>query len=184
MKKLSISTIILLLFTLFVQAQTYKTRDGNIYFNPNKDQAKKDYEALSKEATSVFKVETAEVALLVPMKSFHFNNALLEEHFNENYLHSNKYPNGTYKGKLIGFDKSMLAKDGTYKLSSEGKVEMHGVTKDFKAPVTMTVKGGAVTFNCLFKVKAGDYNIAVPDLVKPKLADETPLNATITFKMN
>lgn len=184
MKKIILPILLVLGSALFVQAQTYKTRDGNIYFNPNKNQGNKEYSALSKEATAVLKVETSEVALLVPMKSFHFNNALLEEHFNENYLHTNKYPNGTYKGKLIGFDKSMLAKDGEYKLSSEGKVELHGVTKDFKSPVTLTVKGGTATFKCDFPVKAADYNIEIPELVKPKLLESTPLNAVITFKMN
>lgn len=183
MKKF-ILTAVLAVMALALDAQTYKTRDGNIYFNPNKNQGNKEYAALSKEATAVLKVETSEVALLVPMKSFHFNNALLEEHFNENYLHTNKYPNGTYKGKLVGFDKAMLAKDGVYNMSSEGTVEMHGVSKPFKSPVTLTVKGGVATFLCKFTVKAADHNIEIPDLVKPKLAEATPLEATISFKMN
>ncbi len=184
MKKIFLIIILFSAAFTGLQAQTYKTRDGNIYFNPNKNQGNKEYSALSKEGTAVLKVETSEVALLVPMKSFHFNNALLEEHFNENYLHTNKYPNGTYKGKLIGFDKSMLTKDGEYKISSEGKMELHGITKDFKSPVLLTVKGGVATFKCDFPVKAADYNIEIPDLVKPKLMESTPLNATISFKMN
>jgi polyisoprenoid-binding protein YceI len=184
MKKLLFLLIAMACSTLFVQAQTYKTRDGNIYFNPNKNQSNAEYSALTKEATAVLKVETAEVALLVPMKTFHFNNALLEEHFNENYLHTNKFPNATYKGKLIGFDKSMLAKDGEYKISSEGQIALHGVTKNFKSPVVLTVKGKVVTFKCTFTVKAEDYAIDIPALVKPKLADQTPLVATINFKMD
>ncbi len=184
MKKLSLVSTAIILFTLSAFAQQYKTREGNIYFNPNKNQQSKEYAAQSKEATAILKVETAEVALLVPMKSFHFNNALLEEHFNENYLHTNKYPNGTYKGKLIGFNKSMLEKDGQYKLSSEGTVELHGVTKPFKGPVVLTVKNKVATFECDFKIKAQDYNIEIPELVKPKLAEETPLKATIPFKLN
>jgi polyisoprenoid-binding protein YceI len=184
MKKFLLTAILIAVASFALNAQTFKTRDGNIAFNPNKNQSNKEYAALSKEATAVFKVETSEVALLVPMKSFHFNNALLEEHFNENYLHTNKYPNGTYKGKLIGFDKAMLAKDGEYKISSEGKVELHGVTKEFKAPVTLTVKNNTATFSCNFTIRADDFNIVIPDLVKPKLAEATPLSASISFKMN
>jgi polyisoprenoid-binding protein YceI len=183
MKKFLSSIILLALIASFANAQTYKTRDGNIYFNPNKNQGNKEYSAESKEATAVLKVETSEVALLVPMKTFHFNNALLEEHFNENYLHTDKYPNATYKGKLVGFDKSMLAKDGDYKISSTGVVELHGVKKDFSSPVVLSVKGKVATFKCTFKIKPEDYNIEIPELVKPKLLDETPLNATISFKM-
>jgi hypothetical protein len=178
MKKIIILLVTAFLFTNLVSAQTYKTRDGYIYFNPNKDQSHKDYASNSKEGTAVLKVETSEVALLVPMKTFHFNNALLEEHFNENYLHSNKFP------KLTGFNKDMLTKDGIYNISSEGQVTLHGVTKNFTSPVKLEVKGKTATFNCVFKIKAEDYNIDIPALVKPKLSDETPLLATIVFQLN
>lgn len=183
MKQILFSLIAISCFTVGVQAQTYKTRDGKINFNPNKNQKNLEYAAVSKEATAVLKVETAEVALLVPMKTFHFTNALLEEHFNENYLHTSKIPNATYKGKLVGFDKSMLTKDGVYKLSSEGQVTLHGVTKSFKSPATLTVKGKSATFNCTFPIAAADYKIEIPELVKSKLAEQTPIEANITFKM-
>ncbi|OIR06918.1 YceI-like domain protein [mine drainage metagenome] len=184
MKKILLATLSLVLMSSLINAQTYKTRDGYIYFNPNKDQSHKDYESASKEATAILKVETGDVALLVPMKTFHFNNALLEEHFNENYLHTNKFPNASYKGKLIGFNKNLLAKDGVYNLTSEGQVTLHGVTKNFKSPVKLEVKGKTATYYCVFKIKAEDYNIDIPGLVKPKLSEETPLTATINFQLN
>jgi hypothetical protein len=184
MKKVSSFIFLTLFIGSFAFGQTYRTREGVVSFNPNKNQDNKEYSAQSKEGTAILKVETAEVAFLVPMKSFHFNNALLEEHFNENYLHTNKFPNGTYKGKLIGFNKSMLEKDGEYKLTSEGTIEMHGVTKAFKSPVGLSVKNKVATFKCDFKIKADDYKIDIPALVKPKLAEEVPLAATIPFKLN
>lgn len=184
MKKITLLLFVLCCAAFVSNAQTYKTRDGNIFFNPNKDQSKKDYASNSKEATAVLKVETSEVALLVPMKTFHFNNALLEEHFNDNYLHSDKFPNATYKGKLNGFNKDMLTKDGVYNISSDGQITLHGVTKNFSAPVKLEVKGKTATFNCVFKIKAEEYNIDIPGLVKPKLADETPLVANISFPLN
>lgn len=184
MKKILFTIVALLFVAVYSFGQTYKTKDGTLYFNPNKDQNNKEYAAASKEATAVLKVETAEVALLVPMKTFHFNNALLEEHFNENYLHTNKFPNGTYKGKLVGFTADMLSKDGEYNILSEGQVVLHGVTRNFKSAVKLTVKGKTATFTCNFKVKAEDYSIDVPGVVKPKLLTETPIAATITFKLN
>jgi polyisoprenoid-binding protein YceI len=69
-------------------------------------------------------------------------------------------------------------------LNSEGTVELHGVTKPFKAPVTLQVKNKVATFVCNFKIKAEDFNITIPELVKPKLSEETPLDATIPFKLN
>jgi len=179
--------IILMLATILtmnvVFAQTYKTRNGSLSFNPNKDQSHKDYAAESKEATAVLNADASTVALLVPMKTFHFNNALLEEHFNENYLHSDKYPNATYKGKLVGFTKDMLTKDGTYNLTSEGEIELHGVKKAFKSPVKLVVSGKTATFYCNFTIKAEDYKIDIPAIVKPKLADQTPLSAVIKFQL-
>ncbi len=182
MKKIILILVAILSLNV-VFAQQYKTKTGSIYFNPNKDQSHKDYAAESKEATAILNADKAEVALLVPMKTFHFNNALLEEHFNENYLHSDKYPNATYKGKLVGFTKDMLTKDGTYNMTSEGTVTLHGVSKSFKSPVKMVVSGKIVTFNCNFTIKAEDYKIDIPAIVKPKLATETPLVATIKFQL-
>lgn len=183
MKKILLAAFIVMTGIVAANAQAFITRDAKIYFNPNKDQKNKEYAAQTKEATAKFDSDKGTVALLVAMKTFHFNNALLEEHFNENYLHTNKIPNATYTGKLIGFDKSMLAKNGVYKISSEGTVDMHGVKKPFKGAVTMTVNGKNVTFDCAFFIKAVDHNIDIPALVKPKLAEATPLTANITFKM-
>lgn len=184
MKKILILALsIFALSTVSAYAQKYTTRDAYIYFNPNKDQSKKDYEAASKQGTAVINVATGEVALLVPIKTFRFNNALLEEHFNENYLHSNKFPNGSYKGQLNGYKPEMLTKNGTYNLSSSGQVTLHGVTKAFSGLVTLTVSGKTATFACNFGVKATDFAIDVPAIVKPKLADVTPVQAKIKFVM-
>jgi hypothetical protein len=60
---------------------------------------------------------------------------------------------------------------------------MHGVTKDFNAPVILTVKNNVATFHCLFSIRAEDFNVAIPDLVKSKLLEATPLDATISFKL-
>ena len=169
--------------TVSVYAQKYTTRDAYVYFNPNKDQSKKDYEAASKQGTAVVNAATGEVALLMPIKTFRFNNALLEEHFNENYLHSNKYPNANYKDKLNGFKPEKKKKNGTYNLSSSGQVTMHGVTKPFSGLVTLTVSGKTATFACNFGVRATDFNIDVPAIVKPKLAAVTPIQAKIKFVM-
>ena len=183
MKKLIFSILVSALVLSNLCSQVYKARDGVVSFNPNKAQTNKEYAAQSKEGTGIINIETGEVAFLVPMKSFRFNNALLEEHFNENYLHTNKYPNTTYKGKLLNFEKASFTKNGTYSVVSEGKVEMHGVSQNFHAPVEMIVKDGIVTFKCTFNVKADDYKIDIPDLVKPKLLENTPINTVISFQI-
>jgi polyisoprenoid-binding protein YceI len=182
MKKTILFAALLLSVASLLQAQVLKTKDGVIYFNPNKDQKNTEYSAQTKEATGVLDADKGTVALLVGMKTFHFNNALLEEHFNENYLHTNKFPNATYKGSLTGFNKDMLQKDGVYNLSSSGTVTMHGQSKPFNAPVILTIKGGTAVFKCVFNIKAKDHDIEIPALVQGKLLEATPLEATISFK--
>jgi polyisoprenoid-binding protein YceI len=182
MKKILILALtVFALSTVNVYAQKLTTKDAYIYFNPNKDQTKKDYEAATKQGTAVLNTATGEVALLVAVKTFRFNNALLEEHFNENYLHTTKFPNAKYSGKLSGYEASMLDKDGTYNLTSSGQVTLHGVTKPFSGKVTMAVEGKSVTFTSNFGIKGEDFDIEIPGIVKPKLAETTPVMAKIKF---
>ena len=186
MKKLVLTMVAIVVAVAFVnvKAQTYTTRNATIYFNPNRDQSHKDYEAKSTEGTAKLDAATGKVALLVGMKTFHFNNALLEEHFNENYLNTDKIPNATYQGKLAGFNASMLTKDGTYKLTSEGQVALHGATQPFSSPVTLVVSGKTITFSADFDIKAADYKIDIPGSVKDKLLEAVPVKATIKFQLN
>jgi polyisoprenoid-binding protein YceI len=120
----------------------------------------------------------------MPVKTCVFNNSLLQEHFNDNYLETDKYPNATYKGTLGGgFTAAMLTKDGTYHISSSGQLTLHGVTQPFSAPVTLVVSGKTATFTCQFKIKAADYKIAVPSSVSDKILAATPVTAVIKFAL-
>ena len=168
--------------TNIMQAQIYMGKTCVTHFFSKTSM--KDIEAKSNTAKPVLDAASGNFQMRIQNTSFKFESSFMEEHFNENYLHTDKFPNATYKGKLIGFTKDMLTKDGVYNISSSGQVTLHGVTKDFSSPVKLEVKGKTATFNCIFKVKAEDYNIDIPGLVKPKLSEYTPLNATIVFQLN
>lgn len=166
-----------------VYAQKYQTREGFFQFNPNKTKST-DYEGKSSSATAVFDITNNSVAVLVPVKTFHFGNALFEEHVNENYLESNKYPNITFKGKLNGLQPTMLKKDGSYTLSVAGEVEIHGVKKPFQSgALILDVKGNVATFKIDFTINYADFNIEVPATGKDKILNQVPVKALIKFNL-
>ncbi len=125
--------------------------------------------AENKVATILLNSSNNEVAVRVPVKSFIFDKALMQEHFNENYMESNKYPVSTFKGIIA--EKIDYAKDGVYTVTVKGKMEMHGVVREENIAGTLTVKGTEITLVAQFNVKPADYNIEVPKLVFEKIAE-------------
>lgn len=181
--KLLFLIIVLGLSVNAVHAQKYQTREGVLQFNPNKTKST-DYEGKSASATAVFDVANNSVAVLVPVKTFHFGNALFEEHVNENYLESNKYPNITFKGKLNGLQPTMLKKDDSYTLSVSGEVEIHGVKKAFhSSALILDVKNNTATFKIDFTINYSDFNIEVPTTGKDKILNQVPVKALIKFNL-
>jgi len=100
----------------------------------------------------------------------------MQEHFNENYMESNKYPSATLKGKIVNIADLKLDKDGTYKAKVQGTLEMHGVTNNISVPATLVVNGGKINFNANFSVLCADYKIAIPSVVADKVAKDVKIN--------
>jgi len=108
----------------------------------------------------------------------------MQEHFNENYMESDKYPKAEFKGKIADIAKVNFAKDGTYDVTVKGNMTIHGVTKEVNVPGTVTVKGTQVTTNAEFDVVPADYKINIPKLVEGKIAKEieVTVNSILTKK--
>ena len=118
--------------------------------------------------------------VLALVKAFKFKTALMEEHFNENYMESNLFPKSTFKGKIAGFDpKKLSATKTTYDL--EGDLTIHGVTKRVKVKLTLRQSGGKLIAESNFSVKPEDYNIKIPSLVKDKIADNVKIAMNFTM---
>ena len=95
----------------------------------------------------------------------------MEEHFNENYMESSKFPNSTFKGKIAGFDaKKLSATKSAYDV--EGDLTIHGVTKKVKTKIHLSLNGSKIVTSGSFTVHAQDYNIEIPSLVKEKFAEQ------------
>jgi polyisoprenoid-binding protein YceI len=94
------------------------------------------------------------------MKGFKFENQLMEEHFNESYVESSKFPKSDFKGMITNIKDINFSKDGTYPAKVKGSLTIHGVTRETEANGTLEVKGASVTAKTKFVVKLGDYGIS------------------------
>ena len=178
MKK-SILTLALTALLLPAFAQRYMSRTGRVsFFSATPVE---NIEAINNEAACALNPATGELQFIVPVKSFKFEKELMQEHFNENYMESSKYPKAEFKGKVVNPGAVNLGKDGTYNVQAAGKLTIHGVTRDITIPGTLTVKNGTVSTDSKFTVRCGDYGIKIPSVVASKIAEE--IKVTVAANM-
>jgi hypothetical protein len=168
MKKLLIVLIAAFAAPMLADAQVYYTKTGTISFNSSSSVEK--IEATNKGVGVKLNATTGDLDFVALNKSFVFAIQLMQEHFNENYMESDKFAKSTFKGKITNISAVNFAKDGTYNVNVEGNLSIHGVTKKVKVPGTVTIKGGKVNLNAKFVVTLADYGIKVPNEVKDKIS--------------
>ena len=180
MKKLFIATT-LIAATTFANAQSIMmTKTGKISFYSRSKVEK--VEADNNEVSSILNTQTGELVFAVLLKSFHFERALMEEHFNENYVESSKYPKSTFKGKITNLAAVNFTKDGAYPVSVNGELTMHGVTKTVSSNGSVTVKAGKIAAFSKFSIKLKDYNITIPTLVGDKISEDIDLTVDCKYE--
>jgi hypothetical protein len=166
-------------YMLQLQAQdVFITRHGQISFFSKTPL--ENIDAVNNEVSSALNLQSGEVGFAVLIRSFHFERALMEEHFNENYMESDNIPKASFKGKINNPASVTVAKDGTYNVTAEGDLTIHGVTKKVSIPGTITVKSGQLELVSKFKIAPKDYNIKIPSLVADKIADA--MNVSVDCK--
>lgn len=169
MKKIFVLSIALILAN-FGFAQKMITRSGSIKFDASMPNLV-EIIGKSKTVSAILDQANGNFATSAIIKSFRFKSPLMEEHFNENYLESSKFPNSTFKGKIAGFDaKKLSATKTAYEI--EGDLNMHGVTKKVKTKIYLSLENGKIGASGTFTVHAQDYNIEIPSLVKEKFAEQ------------
>jgi polyisoprenoid-binding protein YceI len=183
MKKLMI--VLMVMTAAAVQAQTmYFTKNGKITFDATSPSSPEKVEATNVKAFSKLEASTGAMEFAVLMKAFTFEKALMQEHFNENYVESDTYPKANFKGNIVNISAVDLKKDGTYPVKVKGSLTMHGETKEVQADGSLTVKNGAITAgSSRFKINLKDYKIEIPSLVKDKVAEEAEIKVDINYEL-
>jgi hypothetical protein len=179
-------TKILLFSLIFVTniavAQKYIAKTGHIWFYSYTSM--EVIEAHNHQVVSILDSSTGDIIFNLLNKSFEFKVALMQEHFNENYMETTKFPKSTFKGKITNLDKIDLKKDGTYPAEVTGDLTMHGVTKNISTTGTIEVVKGVITAKAKFKVVPKDYGIQIPQLVENKIAKEMEITVEIPYAAN
>lgn len=141
-----------------------------------------DIKAKTKIITAVINFGNNDFAFEIPMKTFDFPNDLMEEHYNENYLETKKYPRATYTGKITSPTKIDVTKNGQYNVTTTGVLDMHGVKQNRTIPATVSIKDGKAVITASFKIKLADHKIAVPTVVATKIAEDIAITIISTLQ--
>jgi len=180
MKKFTILMIFMLTTSLLANAQKYMTKSGTIRFYSETPVEK--IEALNRQVNSALDFSTGNFVFKVLIRGFEFEKALMQEHFNENYMESEKFPNSTFNGKIVNIKDVNLGKDGVYKVVAEGDLFIHGVTNKVKVNGTLEVKGGKIIGKATFNVAPRDYNITIPKAVIKNISEAIQVDINISLE--
>jgi polyisoprenoid-binding protein YceI len=164
---------IIIVFILFLtctkaDAQILMTKNATISFHSHT--FLENIDAVNNNVMAVIDGTKKNIAFSLLMKQFDFPKKLMQTHFNENYVESDKFPKATFSGSYA--ENADLTKDGSYQIIVNGKLTIHGVTKQVQIPATLTVKAGTITGTTTFKLNPTDYNIDIPFIVRDKIEKE------------
>lgn len=166
--------------TFILNAQKIFTKTANVSFNASSPL--EPIEGTTRTASTVIDLTNGNMEFAVLVKSFLFPQALMQEHFNENYMESNKFPKATFKGKIENLKDINFTKDGTYKAKVSGNLEMHGITKPVSTTADFVIKGGKIKATSNFSVTIADYGIAIPSAVKDKIAKTAKISIVAEYQ--
>lgn len=158
-------------------AQKYTTEKTFVSFFS--DAAIEDITAENTKTAGVFNAATGDIAFSVPIKDYEFAKSLMKEHFNEKYMETEKYPKSTFQGNINGYDPNAA---GVQKVSSKGKLTIHGQTQEVEIPGTIEKQGDKLIMKSKFIVKLEDYKITIPQLLWQNIAEQVEVTADFTFK--
>ena len=174
----------LLLFVFFLSivlaanAQKFMTKNGFISFYSHTPM--EDIKGDNNQVVGVLDISTGEMVFQALIKSFHFARALMEEHFNENYMESDKIPKSVFKGKITNMASVDFTKNGTYNVTVDGDLTIHDVTNKISTKGTIEVVSGGINANSKFNIVPEDYKIVIPGVVRDKF--DKSLEVTIAMK--
>jgi polyisoprenoid-binding protein YceI len=179
--KITLSLLLLFFSLQLIAQEKYFTKTGHIDFYS--EAPLENITANNENVAAFIDVPSGEVQFAVLMKSFQFEKALMQEHFNENYVESHKYPKATFKGKIEDYDQNMLTSSGNHTVNVSGNLTIHGVTKKISTAVKLITNGGDnVKGTTSFIVKPEDFDIKIPKAVRENIAKEIEVNVSVNLQ--
>lgn len=176
----SVVLISAILLSTGVFSQKFVTKTGHVRFYSKSPL--EDIEAHNRQVNAALDATTGDFVFKVLIKSFEFEKALMQEHFNENYMESAKFPNSMFKGKVTNIKDLNTAKNGDYNARVEGELTIHGITKPVSTTGTFTVADGKVQGKSKFMVKLADYDIKIPKAVVNNISENIEITVDVIME--
>lgn len=178
MKNYLIFITILLLNSTSLSAQKYFTKTGKINFDATAKNSPLIIEAVNRTVVCVIDTKTGNMQFSVLMKGFELERALMQEHFNENYVESDKFPKSDFKGMITDNEKVNYTKDGSYAVTVKGKLTIHGATKEVETVGKLVIQNKKINATADFVVTVTDFNIKIPGLVAYKISKNVTIKVS------
>ncbi len=175
-------TILGVVITMNCIGQKYYTKNAKINFDATTPSSPEKVEGINRTATCVIDTKSGAMQFVALMKSFEFERALMEEHFNENYVESSKFPKAEFKGELKDNEEIDYSKDGTYTVKVKGILTMHGVSNEVKTDAKIIILNGKISATAEFSAKLEDYKISIPGLVADKVAKSAKITVSCSLE--
>jgi len=175
MKK--IAWLMLILLPWPVAAQKFISETSRVTFFSKA--TIEDIAASNDKSMALFDSGTGDIAFSVPVKDFVFEKSLMQEHFNEKYMETEKFPKASFQGKVTGFAATAT---GAQPVRAAGKLTLHGVTREVDLPGTLEVKGDRIALAAKFMITLEDYNVKRPQVLWSNIAEAVEITLDFTLK--
>ena len=177
----TIYTLLILTLVMGLNAQDrFLTRSGKIRFFSSAPM--EDIEATSNKVLSIVDLAKGQIAVDMLMKSFEFEKKLMQEHFNENYIESDKYPKAKFSGTFEVPDQLKKMADGEYEVEVSGDLTIHGVVKPLTTSATLKVTEGTLSGKVVFNVSVKEHDIKIPKVVVRNIAEEVEVTGIFNYE--
>ena len=177
MKYLNLLPILFCALSAFSQ-EMYQASSGKISFHS--DAPVEKIEAINTKAKSLLNISNNKIAVVIPVIEFKFESPLMEEHFNENYMETEKYKTASFQGVIN--EKIDFSKNGTYPVTATGKFSIHGVEVERTLSGTILIEKEKITIDSEFKVKLEDHKIKIPTVVVKNIAEIVDVKFHIEYE--
>ena len=158
--------------------QRYTTATGQTTFFSSAPL--EDIEALNSRVAAIFDLNSGQLAFSMLMKDFQFKNSLMQEHFNENYAESEKYPRARFTGTLLTRPDEAQLRSGPRPVYVDGVLTIHNVKRKVRVPGTLQLRGNELVVTSKFSVAPADYKIKIPALVRNNIAKSIDISVILS----
>jgi polyisoprenoid-binding protein YceI len=181
MRRVALTAIFVLALagSIFGQGK-YLTNEGNIIFFSHT--TLEDITAENNEVASVIDADNGEVAIIVLMTAFEFEKKKMQEHFNENYVESEKFPKATFRGAIVNNGDVDYSTRAVYEVDIEGEMTIHGISKQITAKGSIEVLADGILAKTKFLLNPEDYGIKIPKVVRKNIAENMEIRIDLNHK--